>query len=194
MDQGSAQTSETRGWHTIVTRDGLEVRLRPERPDDVPHLLDLFENLGPTSRYMRFSKALTNPDPERVRFEAERLARLQPPEEMGWLAFADLPGQPNVPVAGARYVRQSADTAELAISVRDDMQRRGIGSQLLRFLQEQARADGIRTVIANFRSDNKAVWRLVRHSRFPVTLQLRGPEVTAVIDLSEPPKAENATG
>jgi acetyltransferase len=172
-------------WHRFQTEKGLEVRVRPEQPTDTPYLVDLYQHLSPNSRYMRFGKAVTNPDPVRVEEEAERLARMEPPKDMAWLAFADLPSQPNAPVAGARYTRVSQDTAELAISVRDDLQRQGIGSQLLRFLQERAREDGIRFIVVNFRTDNRAVWRLIRHSQFPVDVQMRGPEVRAVVRLEE---------
>ena len=112
-------------YYRFRDRDGLEIRVRPETPADASHLVDLFGHLSPTSRYLRFSKVMNDPSPARVLEEAERLAQLGPPRDMAWLAFADLPGEPDEPIAGARYDRVSADTAELAISVRDDMQRRG---------------------------------------------------------------------
>ncbi len=169
--------------HQFSTRDGLSVRVRPEVAGDAPYLVDLFNRLGPDSRYLRFSKSMVNPDPERVRAEAERLTRLGPPQEMAWLAFADLPEQPNAPVGGVRYVMTSADSAELAISVRDDLQRRGIGSALLKFACQQARQQGLHTLTAVFRSENKAIWSLVRHSPFPATTVINGPEISLRIDL-----------
>lgn len=177
-------------WYRFRTEDGLEIRVRPEQPMDTPYLVDLFQHLSPNSRYLRFGKVAAKPDPARVEEEAQRLADMQPPTDMAWLAFADLPEQPNAPVAGARYTRLSQDTAELALTVRDDLQRQGIGSHLLRFLQERAREDGIRFIVANFRSDNRAVWRLIRHSRFPVDVQMRGSEVRVVARLEEEEAAE----
>ena len=90
------------------------------------------------------------------------------------------------PIAGARYDRLSADTAEIAISVRDDMQRRGIGSELLRFITEKARQEGIRRLVATFRAENRGVWALFGHSPYPVTREIHGAEVDAVIDLTAP--------
>lgn len=173
-------------WFTTST--GLNVHVRAERPEDAGHLIDLFEHLGTNSRFMRFSKVLDHPDPQLVRQEAERLAKLEPPRDMAWLAFADLPGEQEEPVAGARYVRLPDDplTAEVAISVRDDLQRQGIGSQLLRFIAEHARQHGVQRLVASFRSENRAIWALLKHTRYPVTYEVHGPEVHAVVDLTSP--------
>ena len=117
--------------------------------------------------------------------EAERLSHLGPPQEMAWLAFADLPDQPDAPVGGVRYVMTASDTAELAISVRDDLQRRGIGSALLVFACQQARRQGLHYLTAVFRSENKAVWSLVRHSPFHTTSVINGSEISLRIDLTD---------
>lgn len=177
------------GWEILQTRQGLALRVRPEQPDDAPHLVDLFQHLGPMSRYLRFNKALVAPDPERIHQEAERLARLGPPQELAWLAFADLPEQPDAPVAGARCALLGPERAELALSVRDDMQRQGIGSAMLKYVLEQARARGIREMVAIFRADNRGVWELLKHSPYPVSRELRGIETEAVIHLDDEPAA-----
>lgn len=184
MSTPATGTATSDDWYRFSTRDGLEVRVRPEREGDASNLMDLYNRLGPDSRYLRFSKSMANPDPERVRQEAERLAQLGPPQEMAWLAFVDLPDQPDAPVAGVRYVMTAPDSAELAISVRDDLQRRGIGSELLKFACHQARRQGLRTLTAVFRSENRAIWSLVRHSPFPATTVIDGPEISLRIDLS----------
>lgn len=170
--------------YTFTTRDGLEIRVRPESLEDAGHLIDLFEHLGPQSRYLRFSKAMRDPDPESVRQEAERLARLGPPQDRAWLAFADLPDDLGAPIGGVRFVSAEPDVAEIAISVRDDLQRQGIGTELLAFGLRQARASGIRQVVAIFLASNRAIWRLLRHSPFPTTIELHGSEASATIDLT----------
>ena len=168
---------------TFSAGNGMAVRIRAEQPEDAPHLIDLFAHLSDTSRYLRFSKVMTDPDPERIRQEAERLASLGPPADMAWLAFADLEGEPGATVGGVRYVRTGDDSAELAISVRDDMQRQGIGTELLRYACDRAREEGLAHLTATFRSENKAVWSLTRHSPYPTTIKVRGPETTVTIDI-----------
>lgn len=174
--------------YRFQTVSGLVVRVRPERPEDAVHLIRLFGSLSPDSRFLRFSKALQAPDPDLVRREAERLARLEPPVDVAWLAFADLPATPDEPIAAARYVRLPDDplSAEVAVSVRDDMQRQGIGSTLLRYMAEHARQHGVQRLVATFRSENRAVWSLLRRTPYRFTWDVDGPEVHAAIELAAP--------
>lgn len=171
-------------WTTLETTSGLPLRVRPEQPGDGPALVDLFSHLSPASRYLRFSKSMDNPDPQRVRQEAERLAQLGPPVDMAWLAFADLPDQTGAAVGAVRFVRTAPGEAELAVSVRDDMQRQGIGSALLNLACDAAQREGIQRLSATFRSENRGVWALLKGSPFPVSWELDGPEVNAVVDLT----------
>ncbi len=171
-------------WATLHTTSGLILRVRAEQPGDGPILIDLFDHLSPSSRYLRFSKSMNDPDPQRVRQEAERLARLGPPTDMAWLAFTDLPEQADAPIAAVRYVRTEPGEAELAIAVRDDIQRRGVGSALLLFACMQAQGDGVERLTATFRSENRGVWSLLKRSPFPVSWEIDGPEISAVIDLT----------
>ncbi|HNS03381.1 MAG TPA: GNAT family N-acetyltransferase [Anaerolineae bacterium] len=174
-------------WITLPTASGLTLRVRPEQPGDGPALVDLFHHLSSSSRYLRFSKVMDDPDPRRVQQEAERLAQLGPPTDMAWLAFADLPDQPDAPVAGVRYIRTQPGEAELAVSVRDDMQRLGIGSALLQLACTHAQEEGLQRLTAAFRSENRGIWALLRRSPYPVTWELDGAEVHAVIDLTAQP-------
>ncbi len=171
-------------WTTLETTSGLPLRVRPEQPGDGPTLVDLFSHLSPSSRYLRFSKSMDDPDPQRVQREAERLAQLGPPIDMAWMAFADLPALAGMPAAAVRYVRTKPGEAELAIAVRDDLQQRGIGSALLLFACTQAQRDGFERLTATFRSENRGVWALLKRSPFPVSWEIDGPEVNAVIDLT----------
>ena len=59
--------------YSFMTKDGQEVLVRPLEPADAHHLVDLFNHMGPASRYLRFNLALTDPDPDLVWLEAKRL-------------------------------------------------------------------------------------------------------------------------
>ena len=52
--------------HTFRSKDGLLLGIRPLRPDDAHNLVDLFEHMGPESRFLRFNLALPDPDPETI--------------------------------------------------------------------------------------------------------------------------------
>ncbi len=187
MTSAPAATGEPT-WTPLETSSGLVLRVRPEQPGDGPVLADLFSHLSPSSRYLRFSKSMDDPDPQRVHQEAERLAQLGPPVDMAWLAFADLPDQTGAAVGAVRFVRTAPGEAELAVSVRDDMQRRGIGAALLNLACDAAQSEGIQRLTATFRSENRGIWALLKRSPFPVSWKLDGPEVNAIVDLAAQPR------
>lgn len=172
--------------HTFEAEDGTLLKIRPMRPDDARHLVNLFEHMGPESRFLRFNLALTNPDPELVWAEAERMARVDPEKDGAWLAFADLPGQGYVPIAGCRYMLLEAGTAEAALAVRDDMQRKGIGRELLRFLVDQARDRGIRRLVATIQRGNRPIWRLLQSSGMEFEMESEGSYANITVDLLQP--------
>jgi hypothetical protein len=58
--------SNDNGWTTVETTGGLALRVRPEQPGDGPALVALFSHLSPSSRFLRFSKVMDAPDPQRV--------------------------------------------------------------------------------------------------------------------------------
>ncbi|MDX1616255.1 MAG: GNAT family N-acetyltransferase [Candidatus Promineifilaceae bacterium] len=177
--------------HRFETKEGLPLWVRPLRPQDAPQLVHLFEHMGPESRYLRFNVPLNNPDPQLVWQEAHRLAQVNAGDG-AWLVFADLPEKGPVPVAGARFVRLASDpaTAEASLAVRDDMQNRGIGTGLLRFLLEQARAAGIQRLQATVQRTNRPLWHLLRRAGLPLESQASGGTSTISVDLTAAEQAE----
>jgi GNAT superfamily N-acetyltransferase len=171
---------------TFRASDGTELRIRALEKNDAGYLVDLFEHMGAESRFLRFNLSLPNPDPELVWEEARRLADVDPGRDGAWLVLADLPGQPDAPVAGVRYIRIDETSAEASLAVRDDMQNKGIGRELLRFLIVQARSAGIERLVGTVQRSNLPLWRLLK--KFPLTLTLdsEGSYTTITADLSRP--------
>jgi RimJ/RimL family protein N-acetyltransferase len=83
-------------------------------------------------------------------------------EALGALEQADGRG-----VGIARYIRDAADpqAAEISITVIDDWQGRGLGTELVAQLSERARSEGIRRFTALVAADNPAMARLLRNVR-----------------------------
>ncbi|MEA3334421.1 MAG: GNAT family N-acetyltransferase [Chloroflexota bacterium] len=168
---------------SFETDDGLAVWVRKEGPDDVPFLLEFFEHMGPESRYQRFNEVINNPDPAVVRREAQRLVQLSSERGGGWLAFSDLPDQKDAMIAGAHFVRTDPDAVELAVSVRDDLQRHGIATQFLALVVEQLRSEGLNTIKASFRADNRAVWAMLRSLPYRVSVTVSGSTADISVDI-----------
>lgn len=140
--------------------DGTLVRIRPLRPADRERLLAGFERFSPESRYRRFF----TPTPRLTEGMIERLLDLDGHHrfalgaEQPWLGFLPGPG-----VGIARFTRDDHDPrrAEIAISIIDDMQGRGLGSLLLRELADAALDRGIDRFEAWVQPDNEPMKTLI---------------------------------
>lgn len=175
--------------HSFRTKDGELIRLRPLRPEDAHHLVDLFDHMGLESRFLRFNLALPDPDPELVWAEARRLARIDPERDGAWLAFAQLSKDDEIPVGGVRYMRLDDQTAEASIVVRDDMQNKGIGNELLNFLTGQARQAGVLKLVATVQRNNRPIFHLLSKTDLRLKYESEGGFTTITAFLTE---AENS--
>jgi GNAT superfamily N-acetyltransferase len=144
----------------VLTRlaDGSPLLIRPIRPDDKRLLVDMLGRLSADSRYKRF----LGPKP---RFTVGELRYLTEIDGVDHVAYVALRGDaPRELVAEARLVRLASypHAAEIAFTVTDDWQRRGIGTLLGDHLAVAARDRGIRYLTATMAADNVGAHRLVQ--------------------------------
>jgi ribosomal protein S18 acetylase RimI-like enzyme len=140
--------------------DGITIR--PLRNGDTATVAALFERLGDRSRARRFCGA----KPRLSEQELRSLARVDGDHHV-LVGFVD--GDP-APVGIARIAR-NGDGAEIAFEVADDYQGRGIGSTLVRELAADARAAGIRELVATVCGDNAPAVSLLK--RIATSLHVR---------------------
>lgn len=165
--------------------DDTLVTVRPLQPDDAPLLVEIFGRLGPESRYRRFNESVVNADDDRVWAEAEQIAHAVMRNSRGLLAFADTPDIENTPIGGVRYVMTGPEEAELAVSVVDEYQGRGIGTRLVELMVEEARAAGLKRLVGLVRNDNAGVFGLLRKLPFVVDRKLEGEVTTITVHLDQ---------
>lgn len=141
----------------VILRDGSRVRIAPIRPDDVPLLADGFVRLSAESRRLRFLTDKSHLTPEELRYFTQ--VDHHDHEALGAMDEADGRG-----LGIARYIRdkKDPDAAEIAVTVVDDWQRRGLGSALLSDLTDRARQEGIHRFTALVAADNEAIDGLLR--------------------------------
>jgi RimJ/RimL family protein N-acetyltransferase len=178
-----AARSQARGKH-VMLRDGSKVLIRPVRSSDAPLLADGFARLSPQSRWMRFLRTKTSLSGAELRYFTE--VDHHDHEAIGALSAADGRG-----VGIARYVRDSNDpqSAEIAVTILDDWQGRGLGTELLARLSDRARQAGIDRFTALVGAENTAMAGLLR--KMGACLVGRGPgtveyEVALVIPPGDP--------
>lgn len=168
----------------FTTKDGSWVWVRLLRRKDAGHLVDLFDHMGPESRYRRFHQVADNVPVEQVWAEAERIVTAVPDRQIGLIAFSTLPDEGEVPVGVARIVWLTDTTAEVAMSVRDDRQGQGIGKRLLDMVLELAQMTGVETVVGTVQNDNEPIWHLFDKLPYPVQRTIEGTESEVTIDLT----------
>ena len=152
----------------VILRDGSTLRLRAPRTEDEEALLDFFASLSDRSRYLRFH-GFPSLQPKLVR------PFLDPDwEERGALA-GWLEGRM---VALANFVRlRDPRRAEVAFTVADDHQGRGIGTRLLERLASLAADAGIEQFVAEVLPDNRNMLVVFRDAGFDVTRELESGSV-----------------
>jgi RimJ/RimL family protein N-acetyltransferase len=133
----------------IELRDGASIVVRPIRSDDKPQLVRGFERLSRDSVYKRFLSPLPALRPMDLVF----LTEVDHHDHEALIAFDDQSGET---VGVARYVRSPTDpdAAEFAITVVDDWQRRGVGTELVKRLSERAREEGVHRFTAVLLAEN----------------------------------------
>jgi EmrB/QacA subfamily drug resistance transporter len=143
---------------TVVLREGSEVLIRPVQSADAPLLADGFGRLSARSREMRFLTRKKQLSAAELRFFTDVDHRDH--EALGAVDQADGRG-----VGIARYIRDAADphAAEVAVTVIDDWQGRGLGTELLVQLSDRARQEGIRRFTGVVAEDNAAIAGLMRN-------------------------------
>jgi RimJ/RimL family protein N-acetyltransferase len=138
--------------------DGAPVLIRPIRADDKRMLTDGLRRLSDESVHRRF----LTPKRSFSRAELRYLTEVDGRDHVALVAE-----HPSGPVrrliAVARFVRLADDphAAEVAITVSDDWQGRGLGSLLSEQLAAEARALGIRRFTATMAANNVPAHRLM---------------------------------
>jgi GNAT superfamily N-acetyltransferase len=129
--------------HTLA--DGTRVLVRPLLPGDRSELAAGYEQLSAASRRRRFFAT-----PDRLSEHVlDYLTNLDYRTHFAWAAFAiDEPDSPGIAVA--RYIcdHRDATVAEIAVTVLDSHQNRGLGTLLTQLLADVAVRNGVRSFVS----------------------------------------------
>jgi RimJ/RimL family protein N-acetyltransferase len=144
----------------VTLRDGARLLVRPVLPSDRGKLADTQPGFSRESHYRRFFSA--PPLSEKV---IQYLIDVDYCDHFAWVVLAadelDEPG-----IASARYIRErdAHDIAEVAFSVVDDYQGRGLGSFLLGALAVAATQNGVDRFRARVLAENEPMRAILRRA------------------------------
>ena len=134
----------------VALRDGSHVRIRQWSPSDRELLVRGFYRLSPTSSYRRFLSAAPV-------LTSAMLHQLTDIDHRDHEAILALDEREKEGLGVAHYVRsiERPELAEVALTVIDDWQGRGLGTLLLEVISARARQEGIKTFSALMLAENR---------------------------------------
>jgi RimJ/RimL family protein N-acetyltransferase len=155
MKMALSRARSQRDVHTVL-RDGSHVLIRPVQRSDTEIIADGFARMSATSRWFRFLSPKDRLTPAELRYLTD--IDHHDHEAIGALSADDGRG-----VGVARYIRDPSDpaAAEISISVVDEWQGRGLGSELLRRLTDRGRQEGIHRFTALVSRHNTVILRML---------------------------------
>ncbi len=161
-----------------VLKDGGTVRIRPMVPGDAPALQVFVQNMSVQSSYFRFFRVKRELTPK----ELEEFTQIDYRHDMAFVAIVD-----GRLVGVGRYTGapQTPNEAEVAFTVSDDMQGRGIGTILVFRIAAYARDRGITEFKAFVLADNHAMMRVFRSAGFALTREIDEGVYTVSIPTEE---------
>jgi acetyltransferase len=162
---------------TWQTHDGVEIIVRPIRPEDSKIEQTFVDGLSPQSKYFRFMYRMGDISPMML----ARFTQIDYDREMALVAVEN-EGTDEARLLGvARYVgNPDGQSCEFALTVADDMQKKGIGRQLMQMLMNIARDRGLAIMEGDVLAENRKMLRLCEKLGFRVARNPDDPEVVIV--------------
>jgi acetyltransferase len=150
---------------TARTKGGLDLLIRPIKPEDAPLLVDLFHSLSERSVYYRFFSPLKSLPPEML----ARFTQLDYDRDMALVAF-DQTQLAEKMLGVARYVgHPSGESGEIAVAVGDAWHGKGVGATLLKRLLMIAKERGMASLGGPVLEENTDMLALAKKLGFSVS-------------------------
>ena len=172
----------------LHTHSGV-VAARRATAADTLLLSELLGRLSPGTRHLRYMSS-RHFSHEAIWSEAARMVRGNAPDYTTIVATIRH-AEDDEAVAVAELARDQHDrsTGEIALLVRDDMQRQGIGLFLLQHLVYLAQQGGITRLSANLLVENLAMFRLIGALKLPYTATTSQGETHMLVAIPAQPEA-----
>lgn len=143
--------------------DGTDVVIRPIRPEDALIEQAFVQNLSPESKYMRFMQSLKKLTPLML----ARFTQIDYTREMALIAVVKEGTEDAHALGVARYeTNPDQRSCEFALTISDEVQRQGIGQELMRRLMGVARNRNIEIMEGEVLAGNRRMLALCERLGF----------------------------
>ena len=164
---------------TELLRHGGQIKIRALEPHDREAFVAAAGKLSPQSLYRRFFGPKRNFSKAEIAYFTE----IDFERHVALVAVAEEGGR-DVIVGSGRYITTGPTEAEVAFTVVDAYQGRGIGTfSLLRHLTQVARDNGLKTLVAQVLPDNIGMLKVFAHSGMEIRRKLSQGSVQVVMQL-----------
>jgi len=163
------------------TFKGLEIRFRPIKPADERLLREFFYSHSAETVYQRYHSPMKSLSPQQV----QQLCTLDYDSQMALVGLMREGETEKIAAIGRYVLDRSTGIAEVAFTIHDKLQCRGIGTWLLTRLIEIARPRGIRGFVGYVLSGNVRMLNLFHRSGFPIVSTLEEGIYTVTITFAE---------
>ena len=162
------------------TTNGMQLLLRPIKPEDEPAHHYFLQHTDPKDIYFRFFRSVSNLSHSQM----ARFTQIDYDREMAFIASKKNEQGENETVGVVRAVSYADDKeAEFAIIVKTDMQNLGIGTKLMQKIIDYVRAKGIKRMTGQTLLMNTAMQNLARKLGFKTTHNLGEETIDLALDL-----------
>ena len=151
-----------------ATKTGLQIFLRSVKITDEPLLKDFFYSLSDRSLHRRFMSWRTDIPHERL----QDFVIIDYTKEISILAIIGSKENEIIVGLGQYGIDEATHTAEVAVAVRDDYQKRGVGTELLSYLTYLAKREGLLGFTAEVLVENTAMLQVFEKGGFDITKQV----------------------
>jgi GNAT superfamily N-acetyltransferase len=163
---------------------GERVVLRAIRASDADRLQAYIRGLSAEARHNRFLGAVGELSPARL----DRVTRMDRPDELALIALGGDGDDATILAEAMQVMAPEGHRCEIALSVADPWQGRGLGTLLLRDIECRARLIGARHLVGDVLRTNAAMKGLARKAGFAINGPCREARLIEIVkDLSAPP-------
>jgi acetyltransferase len=157
--------------------NGMNITIRPIRPEDANLEKDFVHRLSERSKYFRFMQSLQELTPEMI----VRFTQIDYDREMAFVAVTDDDSSPKELGVGRYIMNPDGNSVEFALVVSDESQCLGIGARILTTLMQAAKYKGVSLFESEVLSVNKPMLSLAKKLGFNIETIPGENEVVRVV-------------